>query len=341
MPIAYPASLPAPQRWLGVPRERRALSTLPGMQQQRGRSRDPVQDIDAAWLYQRAQMEAWREWFQTDLVKGQRWFAVTAPGSGGRVTRVVRFRTGSVRREYIGLGVWRVAAVLEQRGRSMLPALAPPAALNWTSGVVPLNPFTPTMPAYEAGYLLLLITASVNSLVTPAGYTLAFSSGGAGPALRAMARIADGTATDVPTVLNGDPYNHGAGWTMISIAHPLEDDLVIGGAQSGTSNPPKSPHHSRGTIADYVCLSISATHSNAEDFVGNPAVLSGVPPDGFEVISDLDIPSWDEDWLARHMVTYKLISAAAEIDPGPFGLTGANYHSGGASNMTLMIRYQP
>jgi hypothetical protein len=140
LPIVYPASLPAPQRWIGVPRERRALSAQPGNTQLRGRSRDLLQDIDAQWIYEPEQMEVWRAWFDDTLIKGQRWFALTILGAGGWISRTVRFRTGSVRREHVSHGVFRVSARLEQRGRS-----APPAVCDvWRESFASLDPYAVT-----------------------------------------------------------------------------------------------------------------------------------------------------------------------------------------------------
>jgi len=121
--IAYPTGLPAPHRWAAVPRERRASSTLPGNASHRPRTRDALQDIEATWFYSAAEMAAWVAWYDTTLLYGQRWFAMRAPGVGGFADRVLRFRTGSVRREAFPRGNFRVSAQVEQRGISAPPLL--------------------------------------------------------------------------------------------------------------------------------------------------------------------------------------------------------------------------
>jgi hypothetical protein len=60
-------------------------------------------------------------WYEDTLLDGTRWFAVTAPGPGGHLTRVCRFRAKSVRRERLAGGNWGISAQLEQRGRSAPP----------------------------------------------------------------------------------------------------------------------------------------------------------------------------------------------------------------------------
>jgi hypothetical protein len=119
--IVYPVGLPAPTQWVAVPRERRASSSLPGNTQLRGRSRDQITDVEASWIYSPDEMGEWRTWYEDTLLYGMRWFAIEAPGAGGWIDRVCRFRTGTVRREFLGRGYFRVSARLEQRGRSLLP----------------------------------------------------------------------------------------------------------------------------------------------------------------------------------------------------------------------------
>jgi hypothetical protein len=121
--IAYPSALPGPSAgWAAVLRERAARSALPGNPQARRRWRDQIADVTSAtWHYSAAEMATWREWFHETLVDGQLWFAKEAPGPGGFIDRVMRFRPPSVRVQPLGNGACRVTAQLEVRGRSAPP----------------------------------------------------------------------------------------------------------------------------------------------------------------------------------------------------------------------------
>jgi hypothetical protein len=158
--VVYPPTLPAPMRWVGVPRERRAVSTLPGNTQHRNRSRDQLQDIEAFWTYEPEQMATFEAWYETDLVKGQRWFEVVVLGAGGWIARVVRFRTGSLRREHVAFGIYRVSARLEQRGRAQPPLYVPPLVVNSSSG----TGFSPTLPERNVGDGILLWAMGTDSV---------------------------------------------------------------------------------------------------------------------------------------------------------------------------------
>lgn len=121
--IAYPVTLPAPSvGWAAVLRERAARSAMPGDPQARRRWRDRITDVSSAtWHYRADEMATWREWWHEDLVDGQLWFTKEAPGPGGFVDRVMRFRPASVRVQPLGNGACRVTAELEVRGRSAEP----------------------------------------------------------------------------------------------------------------------------------------------------------------------------------------------------------------------------
>jgi hypothetical protein len=120
--IVYPTSLPVPSAWVTVARERRAQSQGDGVKSApRARSRDRIVDVEARWIYSPGEMAVWTPWYEDTLLDGTRWFAVTAPGPGGHLVRVCRFRAKSVRRERLGGGNWAVSALLEQRGRGALP----------------------------------------------------------------------------------------------------------------------------------------------------------------------------------------------------------------------------
>lgn len=124
--VIYPSILPAPQPgWAAVLRERAVRSSMHGNPQARRRSTDAIVDVSAAqWTYTPEQMAVWWPWFHTDLIDGQRWFLMAAPGSGGFIDRTMRFRPGSMKLQPLGRGIARVVAELEVRGRSLAPQVA-------------------------------------------------------------------------------------------------------------------------------------------------------------------------------------------------------------------------
>jgi hypothetical protein len=87
-------------------------------------------------------MAVWSAWYANTLLNGMRWFSMTAPGAGGFATRVVRFRTNSLRKEYIGNGVYRVSARLQQRGVSDLPQEVVVASCVYENFSAGLTPYT-------------------------------------------------------------------------------------------------------------------------------------------------------------------------------------------------------
>ncbi len=122
--IVYPTGLPVPQRWELLHRERAVRSAMPGPAAARARSRGLVVDVTgAAWLYKAAELAIWRAWFRDVLLDGQLWFEMPAPGTGGELPRVMRYRPNSVRMVPLGHGLVRVSAELEVRERSASPQM--------------------------------------------------------------------------------------------------------------------------------------------------------------------------------------------------------------------------
>jgi hypothetical protein len=81
-----------------------------------------VADVSpATWTYTPDEMAVWWPWFHTTLKDGQLWFQMAAPGAGGVIPRVMRFRPGSVQVTPQGRGIARVTCELEVRGRSAAP----------------------------------------------------------------------------------------------------------------------------------------------------------------------------------------------------------------------------
>jgi hypothetical protein len=132
--IVYPTSLPVPSAWVTVARERRAQSQGDGVKSApRARSRDRIVDVEARWIYTPGEMATWVPWYEDTLLDGTRWCAIPAPGPGGYLPRVCRFRAKSVRRERLAGGNWGISAQLEQRGRTAPPrSIAQP--LVWLLG---------------------------------------------------------------------------------------------------------------------------------------------------------------------------------------------------------------
>jgi hypothetical protein len=205
--VVYPTSLPPPSvPWAVLLRERAARSSLAGDPQARRRWRDAIADVTSAtWHYSAAEMAVWREWWHDTLADGQLWFAKEAPGPGGWVDRVMRFRPASVRVQSLGNGVCRVTAQLEVRGRS-----APPR----TSDVLFYDSFTG-----EAGTLM----ADRAPDIYPAGFVYAPLQNGPG-----MRLDGDGNAMSV----GNDSYWHSGNeldvplprpWSMTLVATPYFD----------------------------------------------------------------------------------------------------------------------
>jgi hypothetical protein len=133
--VSYPSTLPPPSGggWVVALRDPVARSSLPGNPQARRRWGDAVADVTSAtWHYSAAEMAVWRAWWHETLLDGQLWFAKEAPGAGGWVDRVMRFRPASVRVQPLGNGACRVSAQLEQRGRSAEPFLREVSDTTWS-----------------------------------------------------------------------------------------------------------------------------------------------------------------------------------------------------------------
>jgi hypothetical protein len=121
--IVYPTLLPPPQTgWQAMLRERAARSSIQGDPKARKRWSDTVTDVQTAtWTYTQPQMAIWWPFYRDTLLDGQLWFEAKGPGSGGLVNRVLRYRPLSVRIAALGVGIARVTAEMEIRGRSEAP----------------------------------------------------------------------------------------------------------------------------------------------------------------------------------------------------------------------------
>ena len=73
--------------------------------------------VSASWMYSAAEMAVWLPWFSTTLVSGQKWFAAYVPGAGS-TARIIKYATGSVKRNHLGNGVFVITAQMELRGLS-------------------------------------------------------------------------------------------------------------------------------------------------------------------------------------------------------------------------------
>lgn len=117
--VAYPSTLPpmsgAPQ-W--APDEAAARTSLPGAAIGRQRSAAPHRLVQALWRYSAAQMQVWRDWFNTDLRGGAQWFTMPVVGRGGALSCACRFVGGTVRRSALAGGLWEVTAQIMVRSQS-------------------------------------------------------------------------------------------------------------------------------------------------------------------------------------------------------------------------------
>jgi hypothetical protein len=121
--IVYPASLPGPVRQPRRAAERRALSTGPGPLQARSRSRDWLADHELEFVFTPAEMAEFLAWWEDPLQHGGAWFAAHAwPSADPAVGGVYQFQ-GGVRTVHRGLGVQRVQATAQERGRGVDPHL--------------------------------------------------------------------------------------------------------------------------------------------------------------------------------------------------------------------------
>jgi hypothetical protein len=336
--IVYPAGLPRMQLWPTVPRERRAMSGGEGIKAApRARSRDRIADIDAQWFYKPAHMAVWAPWYEDTLLNGTRWFAINAPGPGGWMQRVCRYRTGTVRREALPGGHWRVTAQLEQRGRSAMPVA--PLTIGFTSG----DDSSPVLPgATRAGAALLMYVlcrrgasfSQDNAAAWPLAYQHDDSSANV-LRLRCFTRIADGTADDADT---GFTSSDVAAWAMASISAPNDsyfpDNLV------------EDRDYKRRAVLDlglvtkensapHVAFACAFSASTSSGGLGG-----GVPP-GYTQIGDLiafDFSQFAMTVTANMLFAYKLLVGQAE-DGGEFDDGSGSFGSGGTGSVNTLVQY--
>ncbi len=122
--VVYPSALPGPMPGTLTPRDRRAASSIDGPLQARARQRDFAgARSQYAFVYTPQEMAVWREFYDTTLRAGRRWFGIALPGRGGLEQRVVRYV--SVSESLLGAGIYRVDAAFEQRGASRVPMTFP------------------------------------------------------------------------------------------------------------------------------------------------------------------------------------------------------------------------
>jgi hypothetical protein len=246
--IVYPASLPRMQLWPTVPRERRAMSGGEGIKAApRARSRDRIADIDAQWFYKPAHMAVWAPWYEDDLLNGTRWFAINAPGPGGWMQRVCRYRTGTVRREALPGGHWRVSAQLEQRGRGVDPSVAEFPEIVDTATTLSPGASTSHMvavPAVESGDLLLMAVVPdiAATVTTPSGWTLLGTAADGGGAVRlslfsqvaASASAASSVAVSLGASVAVSAFVHRV------VRHALTPHLEMTSGSGAAADPPSA-----------------------------------------------------------------------------------------------------
>jgi hypothetical protein len=256
--IVYPAGLPRMQLWPTVARERRAVSGGEGIKDApRARSRDRIADIDAQWFYKPAHMAVWSPWYENTLLNGTRWFAINAPGPGGWQQRVCRYRTGTVRREALPGGHWRVTAQLEQRGRGVDPSVAQFPEIVDTATTLSASLSTShsvAVPAVESGDLLLMevVPDLAATVTTPSGWTLlgTVADGGSAVRLSMFSRYAasDSAASSVAVSLGASVSL--SAFVHRVIRHALTPHIEMAAGSSAAADPPSAspPWGTRNTL---------------------------------------------------------------------------------------------
>lgn len=126
-PVKYPDTLPAPLSGKITPTDRRLISEVPGRPNFRTFQRDHHGTLDVSFIYTPRETEVFRFWWANWLARGAGFFAADWPLLHSRKDNVFRF-TKPPAYELMGgalngQGYYRVSAVVEIRGRGMLPTL--------------------------------------------------------------------------------------------------------------------------------------------------------------------------------------------------------------------------
>ena len=126
-PVKYPDTLPAPLSGKITPTDRRLISEVPGRPNFRTFQRDHHGTLDVSFIYTPRETEVFRFWWANWLARGAGFFAADWPLLHSRKDNVFRF-TKPPAYELMGgalngQGYYRVSAVVEIRGRGMMPTL--------------------------------------------------------------------------------------------------------------------------------------------------------------------------------------------------------------------------
>lgn len=135
-PYIFPTSLPGPSTGPITPEERRAVSGVPGGPRQFAvRQRDFLGIQRVEWLFRAAEAATFQTWWETDLLFGGAWFEANWPMPNGFSILTVRRFLDAPQWVAVPGGNWRVSAVTEVRGLSLLPGDAAPGGLSvgWAS----------------------------------------------------------------------------------------------------------------------------------------------------------------------------------------------------------------
>lgn len=170
--LAYPDTLPCPQRAPFTRREARARSSVPGQRRTRTLYRDRGGAESVQFLLTFDQTLIWRDWIDSDLLNGGAWFAATWRLPSGR-NGVYRFIDTPSYPEFVPVVGWRVTALLEVRGRGMAPQKEDPpvpphtctAGPVWTATVVPNLPYALSSLVY--GTRFVAVAYPVTPFSTP------------------------------------------------------------------------------------------------------------------------------------------------------------------------------
>lgn len=131
MATDYPSGLRVPQTENVTPFDRSQPSDRDRPRESRALSLDRLAVVRATWPpFTPAEAAIFEQWWRVQLYEGGAWFNATWPLPQGRVPAVFRF-IEQPRWRFVPGGLWRVEAVLEQRGRGLTvidgPNTGPPS----------------------------------------------------------------------------------------------------------------------------------------------------------------------------------------------------------------------
>ncbi|MDO8742037.1 MAG: hypothetical protein Q7J45_00670 [bacterium] len=111
--IVYPSTLPGVSSFSKTRAARAQVSEDRGYA--RGRMRDRVYSADVVWEIPKELMSVWDQWYETDMLRGQRRCSIPLPCETGIVASLAKFTT-EIKHEVIpGFG-YRISGTLQVTG---------------------------------------------------------------------------------------------------------------------------------------------------------------------------------------------------------------------------------